>query len=400
MKIQKLPHFLADTWWYAITKRVSDEAFIKLVELRERQGFTAAQLVVGIPPEIGYDNENAKSVAGSAWDKNGNINHEYLEYAKKRIKIMNEHHLTAVIYGAWGQQIDWMGEKFMCKWWDEIIKEMDDLDVIYCVTGEVDLFIDPDNALRLLPNKTSSDIEYIYRDLDNEAELKAERYRKWEYVLEHIRSITTKPVIIHPWIEARGESGYNFSKKRYLLSANTFQTGHDEGDEDLLWKRIYDSKKRFPGIPAINLEPCYEGIKDTFYTDAQIMALWMSISAGAYAICYGAHGIWNASDGTFLAQWGGQTFEEALKLKSPELLGKTYQMILKEGILDWEQVEAKTENEKLISMTRISDDGRKIIYIPQIEKFKNPPEGRYFDILKAEFSDAVPQKGQAVIFAY
>ena len=195
--------------------------------------------------------------------------------------------MIAVVYGAWGQQIDWMGENFMCKWWDEIIKTMDELNVIYCVTGEVDLFVDPENSSRLLPDKTGKDVEYVYRDLENEQELKIERYKKWEYVLEHLKTITQKPVIIHPWIEARGESGYNFSQKRELLSANTFQTGHDEGDEDLLWKRIYDSKKRFPGVPAINLEPYYEGIKNTFYTDAQIMAFWMSVSSGAYAICYG-----------------------------------------------------------------------------------------------------------------
>ena len=48
----KLPHFLADTWWYAITKRLNDKDFLKLVKTRQNQGFTAAQIVVGIPPEV------------------------------------------------------------------------------------------------------------------------------------------------------------------------------------------------------------------------------------------------------------------------------------------------------------------------------------------------------------
>ena len=39
--------FLADTWWFALTRRLPDEAFAALVEKRVKQGFTAVQLVVG-----------------------------------------------------------------------------------------------------------------------------------------------------------------------------------------------------------------------------------------------------------------------------------------------------------------------------------------------------------------
>ena len=53
----KLPHFFADTWWFAMT-RLNDKQFLKLVKLRQEQGFTAAQIVVGIPPEVGIENEN------------------------------------------------------------------------------------------------------------------------------------------------------------------------------------------------------------------------------------------------------------------------------------------------------------------------------------------------------
>ena len=99
-KIMRLPHFLADTWWFALTKRLNDEDFLKLVKTREKQGFTAAQIVVGIPPEVGIKNENASSIFGGAWNEKGEINKKYLELAKKRIKIMNDHNIKAIVYGA------------------------------------------------------------------------------------------------------------------------------------------------------------------------------------------------------------------------------------------------------------------------------------------------------------
>jgi hypothetical protein len=61
----ELPAFLADTWWFGLTGRLGDEAFRRLVALRASQGFTAAQLVVGIPPEVGPAHPAAGSPVGS-----------------------------------------------------------------------------------------------------------------------------------------------------------------------------------------------------------------------------------------------------------------------------------------------------------------------------------------------
>lgn len=149
--------FFADTWWYAMTTRMSDENFLKLVKLRQQQGFDAAQIVVGIPPEVGIYNSNAKSEFGEAFNINGKINYKYLEFAKKRVKIMNEHNLTAIIYGAWGQQIDWISENKMCDWWLAIIQYFDDLNVIYCLTGKLDISLETIASKSLLPDKTSKE---------------------------------------------------------------------------------------------------------------------------------------------------------------------------------------------------------------------------------------------------
>ena len=62
----EIPAFLADTWWFALTGRLDDAAFPRLVERRAGQGFTAAQLVVGIPPEVGPAHPAAQSNAPSS----------------------------------------------------------------------------------------------------------------------------------------------------------------------------------------------------------------------------------------------------------------------------------------------------------------------------------------------
>lgn len=405
---KKLPHFFADTWWYAITNRMSDENFLKLVKKRQNQGFNSAQIVVGIPPEVGIGNPNAQSTVGTAFDKYGKANYEYLEFAKKRVEIMNEHNLIAIIYGAWGQQIDWIDEKKMCNWWKLIIQYFDELDVIYCLTGELDICLEPFRAKALLPNKTSQDIvfskikkQYLLKKIYNKVffnkikNFKEIRIKKWSKILQVIFKITKKPIIIHP---LPGNGGLNLTFYPELLAANTFQTGHNIQTENDIWKCIMDSKKIYKNIPVINLEPWYEGIFDDFFIEKQLKSFWLSVASGAFSICYGAHGIWNVGDGEFLSNWGKATFQDALNLKTPEILGRSYSFLIKRGIFDWQKSEFEIINDELISITRISVDGRKMIYIPNIEKCSEIPKGDIFDVYKGEFTSKLKINGQIVIF--
>ena len=48
-------HFLADTWWYGLTDRISIDDFYELAQQRKDEGFSAIQLVMGIPPEVAID---------------------------------------------------------------------------------------------------------------------------------------------------------------------------------------------------------------------------------------------------------------------------------------------------------------------------------------------------------
>ena len=96
--------FLADTWWFGLSKRLSEKDFIDLAALRAGQGFSAIQLVVGVPPEVGPENENAKSQVGFPWKLDGHFNQEYLKFAQDRIQYLNDRGFVVIVYGAWGHQ--------------------------------------------------------------------------------------------------------------------------------------------------------------------------------------------------------------------------------------------------------------------------------------------------------
>jgi hypothetical protein len=53
MENSAIAGFLADTWWFGLSKRLSGKHFEDLAILRAEQGFSAVQLVVGVPPEVG-----------------------------------------------------------------------------------------------------------------------------------------------------------------------------------------------------------------------------------------------------------------------------------------------------------------------------------------------------------
>jgi hypothetical protein len=80
------------------------------VARRAGQGFTAAQLVVGIPPlVVGPAHPAAASPAGPARDLSGTPSQAHLRLAQARTGGMNRHGLTADACGAGGPQVDWIG---------------------------------------------------------------------------------------------------------------------------------------------------------------------------------------------------------------------------------------------------------------------------------------------------
>lgn len=411
----KIPHFLCDTLWYGMTNRISDQKFEEISKLRAKQGFNAVQLVVGIPPEVGPENINSHGSSGSALTKNGEINSAYLNKSRQRIQKLNSFGLTAIVYGAWGQQIEWFGEEKISKWWSEIIKSVDDLDVIYCITGESDIWIGEEG--KLLPDKSTDDLNVInvsskilhpriiylgkrlidlYNSQFKESK-KADRHKKWSNVLSSVSNLTSKPIFIHVLPNMTSDEAVNNPK---LLDAITVQTGHDEGTRQLLWRLPLKAVRENSKNKFINLEPWYEGITGRFGKEDQLYAYWSSMMAGAYAYCYGAHGVWNAGDGKFLSHWGKQTLDEALKLETPRLIGLSHKLFRKYNFFNYANIKVSERNGGMVSISRSNNIGDLVTYIPDLSKTKHQQlKGKIYLPLTGHYVKKLPESGQAVIIS-
>jgi len=403
--INKTHGFLADTWWYAMTARLSDENFRKLVDLRVSQGFNAAQFVVGIPPETTPETPNAASMYGPAWTRDGVFNRDYLQHARQRMVAINKAGLTGIVYGAWGPQINWLGIEHMIEWWVEVLSISADLDVIYCLTGESNLHVGPTdfaasgkgNRLVQMIEKTAGKSSFARRVMQRifrHPTLTQARKLAWSRVLETIAPLTDKPIVIHP---NPHETGFDCVVNPHLLAANTAQTGHTlEARPRLHQLPMAHTANKDPADRGyINLEPWYEGIRDSFYAADQLYAYWVSMLAGAISHCYGAHGIWNVGDGQFLGHWGGQTFAQALALDTPRLLGLSHQLLTPYLQLKAE-VELQEEAGKVLSLRRRTQSAS-FTYIPEISSMNSIPQGKIWLPLEGCFTDQLPAQGQVVI---
>ena len=411
-EVSNIPHFLCDTWWYGLSQRLPENRFNDLVEIRSKQGFDAVQLVVGIPPEVGPENFNASSNVGPAWKLNGEFNQKYLDEARKKIQSLNSNGILVIIYGAWGQQIEWLGQEKMKSWWNDIIENFDDLNVMYCVTGESDLWVGEEK--KLLPNRTTDELgtiqlaSFLPSKMINLGKkvvrliseplnkYKAEERReKWSNVLDFVSSRTSKTIIVHPLSNRTSEQVVNNPD---LLDAVTVQTGHDLQKRKIIWQSAFDSLKNFPTKPFINLEPWYEGIKDNFGKEDQLYSYWASMMAGAHAYCYGAHGVWNVGDGKFLAHWGRQTLDEAMALDTPRLIGISHKLFVESRFMDYKKIKVEDKNGELIKITRTDSEGNFGCYVPEISSLIGClPKGKMFLPVTGGFVDECPKRGQVVI---
>jgi hypothetical protein len=400
---------LADTWWFGLTSRLTPARFEELARRRAGQGFNAIQLVAGIPPEVGPLNENARSDAGFPWRLDGAINGDYLALARERIGRLNALGLRVVVYGAWGHQIAWLGRDGMIRWWSQLVAAVDDLDVVYCLTGESNLWLGEES--RLLPDRSSANLAQaqVLRRLPGRLHgaarranawltarrspaLAAARRADWSAVLTHLVTLTARPVIIHP---VPGETGVTALDNGHLLAANTIQTGHSEATREALWQIPLRERRLAPEQPFLNLEPWYEGILGRFGPADQLYAYWATMLAGATGYCYGAQGIWNAGDGRFLAHWGGQTFDEAAALDTPRLIGLSHRLLA-----EWSgpgEVRHETRDGRLRWIGRDLADGRAIRFYPRVEEAGVVPSGRYWLPPAGELVADAPPAGPLVV---
>ncbi len=410
---RSLEGLLIDTWWFGMTHRLSGDDFIHLAELRARQGFNAVQLVVGIPPEVAPSHPHAASEAGAAWDLGGHINNAYLRLARERIQALNHRGLRVIVYGAWGMQIDWTNADFMKRWWARVVETLDDLNVVYCLTGESDLWADTPGLL--LPNRSTDDLvrrtgyhwfpeavrsfgrrvwRRARRSRSHAEDPLARRRRGWGEVLKTLAGQTRHPIIVHT-------SGQTYShaavEHQELLAATTAQTGHDYAARPRLWRYPMEFRNK-PTDRYINLEPWYEGIRDQFWAEDQLYAYWVSVLSGACSHAYGAQGIWNVGDGQFLAHWGRQTFDQACWLETPALLGASHHYWKETlGYDPTGRTVVETTDGKLQRISRHGANGT-LSYYPDVTHTRNIPDGEYWLPLEQARAFIPPSQGPLVVW--
>lgn len=394
---------LADTWWFGMTARLSDEAFMRLATLRASQGFTAVQIVVGVPPDVGLAHPSAEGHRGPAFDLKGKPNQRYLRAAVSRLETLLSLGLTPMVYGAWGYQIDWIGVPAMTEWWHTLVAATRDLPVIYCLTGESSHSLLRPRAL--LPARSSTDLaagrtprgwvpllrpaKAFLDHLIGKSSLHESRREKWTSVLESVRGVTDRPFLVHP---VPSESGFQAVNRPDLLSADTFQTGHS-----------YDTRRRLAHLATeaardgaaawINLEPWFEGLRGEFWGDDQLFAYWVTVLTGAMGFCYGAQGIWNVGDGSFLRHWGTQTFEQACALGTPRLLGASHQLFMGSQVYNGSTHSLVREGQ-LVGIERATNTARLTFFADAAFVDRS---GRAFSPRLGRFIASLPATGPVVI---
>jgi hypothetical protein len=376
-----------------MSRRWTREQFSELAELRARQGFDAVQVVVGIPPELGPEHPEAASEAGTAWNLRAEPNPAYLSLARDRLELLLGAGLRPIVYGGWGQQVDWIGAAGMQRWWTEIAGAFADLDLLYCLCGEVDLHCEAPRAL--LPGRSSTELlasstrptlldravrratRTVFPHKSTEA-LRARRVETWRRVLRHARAELGQPLLVHT---TGMTTAFELFGDDPDLLTNATQTGHDYSARTLLYERPRQHARSFPDRPFMNLEPWYEGIRDSFGESAQLFAFWASRLAGSSGHVYGAQGVWNLGDGEFLGHWGRQTLEQAAGLSTPAELGRLHRWFMDHRVYELPSFVRRDPDGRALHLGR-GDERRSVELCldPEQEPGASPPRLRVLGV--------------------
>ena len=130
--------WLADTWWDALTDRVTDAEIAQLAAQRAGQGFSAIQLVAGLYPEMAPFSREGESRSGWAWHPGfTSPNEAWFNDADTRVRLIVDHGLIPCIVGAWGFYLQHMTTDQMVRHWRELIARWGAYPVVWCLAGEV-----------------------------------------------------------------------------------------------------------------------------------------------------------------------------------------------------------------------------------------------------------------------
>ena len=306
--------WLGDTWWMGLCKRLGwPDDFQLLAADRKAKGFTVAQIVAGLYPDMPAFDDRGANEAGFPWKQDFSmINPVYFDMADLRIQWLVRSGIVPCIVGCWGYFLPWMGVDKMKKHWRHIIARWGAYPVFWCLAGE--------GTMPFYLSKTKERDEAFQK-------------KGWTEIGRYVQSIDPygHPVTIHP-----GNNARDVVDDDSVLDFDMLQTGH--GGYDSIANTIQTVRRevaRSPRMPVINGEVCYEGIMEGSREEIQRIMFWGCMLSGAGGHTYGANGIWQFN-GTgqpygpspWGAAWGNQPWQEAYRLPGAKHLA------IGKGLLD------------------------------------------------------------------
>ena len=293
-------YWLSDTWWMALTKRLSfPKDFKTLLMNRTEKGFNVVQIIAGLYPDMTMFDKRGENEAGFPWKEDlSAINSEYFDRADKRIEMLVDNGVMPCIVGSWGYMF--CRKEVLKKHWRYIIARWGAMPVCWCVAGEANM-------------------AFYNHSVSYEDHIKQSR-KDWNDITVFIKQ--TDPygrlITIHPF---PATDGYDQIEDGNLLDINMLQTDH--GGFASLANQMMKVRKAVERkvLPVINAEVCYEGICGSSYADTQRYVYLSDFLLGAAGHTYGANGIWQVNSEEMPygasphgAHWGNTSWKEAMNM--------------------------------------------------------------------------------------
>lgn len=274
--------WLADTWWSAMTARFRwPEVFQTIADDRATKGFTVAQIVAGLVPELAPFSSATASEGGQLWtdEGKGSINPAFYDVPDLKIDYLVARGIVPCIVGGWGYYADILGADRLRLHWRYLVARYGAYPVVWCLAGEVDI-----PTLEAMKEATNLD------DLIT-AGPPTERVALWEEVSNYVSTIDPfgRVRTVHP---CPSGDEFSFASSEAFSSRTSFDldmlhTGHT-GRNCVPITMEHLRRALEPGDkPVLNGECTYEGIFDSNWQDIQRFLFWSHILSGTAGHTYG-----------------------------------------------------------------------------------------------------------------
>lgn len=290
--------WLADSWWFGMSKRISYNDFCFLVNDRVQKNFSVIQFAIGFACDIVPFDKRDQNEAGFIWREDlSSINPEYFNYTDRRIQYMVEAGIMPNLVGSWAYYIHTLGTERIKKHWQYLIARYGAYPVCWTLCGEAGL---------------------TWYKTDKPREQLETQRREWSVVAEYIKK--TDPFNRMLTVHSGPNSGSHQPIDRMeLIDFFMTQPGHNDFETlPIALAHLLKAKQLFPEKPYMAGEVCFEGMAGACKEKIQRNLFWSHILSGACGHGYGNDAMWQFNSRTdkfgpsVAGQiWGNSPWEEA-----------------------------------------------------------------------------------------